>query len=208
MKISINSGLGDAVYFLPYAFALRQKGASLTVGGNKYAPEVFNIADVTGVIFEPEHGVYSAPDDFIISRIRRHGDFNYVETHEQATGCKADFDAVRAAMQIKADGAGAGYLLCDLPRKSGLGQMTYTPNEKDFESVTAAVSGFFPSVVFVEKRETLRELFADVARCDAGVGQIGFLTALCWLFGKPFYAVRGNNETDGSFEKRKKVVML
>lgn len=206
MKIAINSGLGDAVYFLPFAVSLHRAGVAFTLGGNKYAPEVFDIAGVTGVTFEPEHGVYSAPDDFIISRIRRHGDFNYVETHEQATGKALDLAGVRERLPV--GGANAGYLLCDRPRKSGLGQLTYTPNAADFDSALLAVSGFFPSVRDVEKTETLRELLQVVANAGAGVGQIGFLTALCWLYRKPFYAVRGNGETDESFNKRKSVVML
>lgn len=207
MKVAINSGLGDAVYFLPFAVAIRKRGDALMIGGNRWAADVCALAGLDGVTFEPDHTVFNAPDDFIVAKIRRHGDLNYIETYTQATNCAPDLQATRQALGYAADGAG-GYLLCDYPRKSGLGQMTYTPNEQDYSAALAQVSGFFSGVRPVVNMPTLAEMFEVAANAAAGLGQIGFLTALCWLYGKPFYAVRGNNETDESFEKRRKVVML
>ena len=207
MRICINSGLGDAVWFLPFAVELSRKG-QLEIIGNKHSAEVCAFAGLQNVTHDPSQGVMNPPPGATVARIRRYGEENYREIYAKATNCAGHLELTWAAIGLWPETPGKSLLLLDAPRLSGLGAATYTPNVNDFNAELLKVGGQYENIAPVGHFATLGELFARVAGASAGIGQIGFLTALCYLFNKPFYAVRANNETDEKFNARKKVVCL
>lgn len=194
------------VWFLPFAVELSQKGP-FEIIGNKYSAEVCDMARLKNVTHTPG-SVLNPPPGAIAARIRRYGEKNYREIYAEATGCDVGRGATWAALEIEPEHSVGKKLLFDTPRASGLGNLTYTPHVLEFSREMLRVGKDFETVAPVGYHATLRELFVTVANASAGIGQIGFLTALCYLFSKPFYAVRGNNEPDDKFEARKKVVLL
>ena len=207
MRICINSGLGDAVWFLPFAVELSRKG-SLEILGNRYSADVCALAGLENVTHDTAQGVMNPPPSATVARIRRHGEKNYREIYAEATGCDGRLELTWAALGVWPETPGKSLLLLDAPRLSGLGAATYTPNINDFNAELLRVGGQYETIAPVGHFATLGELFARVAGASAGIGQIGFLTALCYLFDKPFYVVRANNEPDEKFNARKKVVCL
>lgn len=207
MRICINSGLGDAVWFLPFAVELSKKGP-LEILGNQYSAEVCALAGLQNVTHDPTQSVMNPPPGASVARIRRYGEKNYREIYAEATGCEGRRETAWAALGAWPETPGKSLLLLDAPRLSGLGAATYTPNINDFNAELLRVGGQYETIAPVGHFATLGELFARVAGASAGIGQIGFLTALCYLFDKPFYAVRANSEPDEKFNARKKVVCL
>lgn len=207
MRICINSGLGDAVWFLPFAVELSKKGP-LEILGNQYSAEVCALAGLQNVTHDPTQSVMNPPPGASVARIRRYGEKNYREIYAEATGCEGRRETAWAALGAWPETPGKSLLLLDAPRLSGLGAATYTPNINDFNAELLRVGGQYETIAPVGHFATLGELFARVAGASAGIGQIGFLTALCYLFDKPFYAVRANGEPDEKFNARKKVVCL
>ena len=211
MRIRINSGLGDAVWFLPFAVELSRKG-QLEILGNRYSADVCALANLQNVSHDPSQGVMNPPPPpppgATVARIRRYGEKNYREIYSEATGCAGHLELTWAALGVWPETPGKSLLLLDAPRLSGLGAATYTPNINDFNAELLKVGGQYENTAPVGHFATLGELFARVAGASAGIGQIGFLTALCYLFDKPFYAVRANNEPGEKFAARKKVVCL
>lgn len=207
MKICINSGLGDMVWFLPFAVELSRKGP-LEIIGNKYSADVCALAGLENVMHDPAQGVMNPPPGATVARIRRYGEKNYREIYAEATSCAGRLESAWIALRLGPTRYSKSLLLLDAPRLSGLGAATYTPNINDFNAELLRVGGQYETIAPVGHFATLGELFARVAGASAGIGQIGFLTALCHLFDKPFYAVRANNETDEKFAARKKVVCL
>lgn len=133
---------------------------------------------------------------------------SYRQIYAEATGCEGAKERAWQALNIAPWQSDNETLLFDMPRASGLGSKLYTPNLADFSKELLNVSGKYKSIEPLTQKESLRELFCAVANASAGFGQIGFLTALCQLFDKPFYPVRGNSESDERFLARCRVVHL
>lgn len=207
MKIAINSGLGDMVWFLPFAVELSKK-CSFEIVGNKYSAEVCAMAGIENVTHDTQYTVLIPPPGAIVARIKRYGEKNYRQIYAESTGCAGDLSSAHHALGIHPPEKTPKTLLFDAPRASGLGSMTYTPNIADFSKEILKVSDNFGDITPLSPQPSLRDLFATVSGISAGLGQIGFLTALCHLFGKPFYAVRADGETDEKFNARKRVVCL
>jgi len=132
----------------------------------------------------------------------------YRQIYAEATGCEGVKEKAWQALRILPSSNENETLLFDMPRASGLGSKLYTPNLADFSKDLLNVSAKYKSIEPLTQKATLRELFCTVANASAGFGQIGFLTALCQLFDKPFYPVRGNGESDERFLVRCRVVHL
>lgn len=132
----------------------------------------------------------------------------YRQIYAEATGCEGSKEKTWQALCVLPSGDESDILLFDMPRPSGLGSKLYTPNLADYLKELLKVSGKHKNIAPLTQQETLHELFCTVANASAGFGQIGFLTALCQLFDKPFYPVRGNGEADERFLARCRVVHL
>jgi len=195
------------VWFLPFAVELSKKHP-FEIVGNKYSAEVCAMAGLTNITHDTEHTVLRPPAGAIVARIRRYGEKSYRQIFAEATGCEGDKAATWVALGIKPINVIPHTLVFDPPRASGLGSKTYTPNVAEFCKDLLAVSAQFEKISHIPHQPVLRNLFVIVANANAGFGQIGFLTALCNLFDKPFYAVRANGEPDDKFAERKRVVGL
>lgn len=210
VKIAINSGLGDMLYFLPFAVELSKKGP-FEIVGNKYSAELCGLAGLENVTHDTAHTVLLPPHGAIVARIKRYGDKTYRQIYSEATGCDGDKAETWAALGIpnpSTETLQIKSLICDIPRASGLGSKLHTPNLAEFSTELLKISGQFEKIEPLIQEPTLHELLVKVAYASAGIGQIGFLTALCQLFDKPFYAVRGDGEPDDKFNARKRVVHL
>lgn len=133
----------------------------------------------------------------------------YRQIYAEATGCTGNLWPVWRALGIfPTENLATRSLLFDTPRPSGLGSKLYTPDLAEFARELTKIEAEFSLIVPLLQQPDLRSLFATVAGVSAGFGQIGFLTALCQLFDKPFYPVRGSGEADERFLARCRVVHL
>lgn len=130
----------------------------------------------------------------------------YRQIYAEATGCDGSKAGAWQALGIIP--TDSDILLFDMPRPSGLGSRLHTPNMADYSKELLKVADKHKQIAPLTEQPSLRDLFGLVARVGGGLGQIGFLTALCQLFEKPFYPVRGNNEPDENFLARCRVVHL
>lgn len=216
MKIAINSGLGDMVNFLPFAVQLSKK-QPFEIVGNKYSKEICDLAGLTNVTHDTTHTVLIPPPGAIVARLKRYGgNGNYREIYAKATGCDGDkaecVPLLYMAFGMEFLGSPLREqfptLILDGPRKSGLGSDLYTPSHEHFFAELEKIKYKYPMSIRLAPKMSMRDLFYAVAIKSAGFGQIGFLTALCQLFNKPFYPVKGADEPQEKFELRKKAVCL
>lgn len=210
VKVAINSGLGDMLHFFPFAVQLSKK-QPFEIVGNKYSAELCALAGLENVTHNTAHTVLMPPPGATVARIKRYGEKTYRQIYSEATGVDGDKREAWAALGISnpsPENLTVKTLICDIPRASGLGSKLFTPNLVEFSAELVTIAGEFDKIEPLTQQATLHDLLVCGAYASAGIGQIGFLTALCQLFEKPFYAVRGDGEPDDRFAARKRVVHL